>query len=58
MNDREQFSAPMRKSRFQLFGIEGAFEAFTKDDHWNGWECPFFTRGRRFDVSRSMERTR
>ncbi len=34
----------MRKSSFRLFGIEGAFEGFTGDDHWNGWECPFFTR--------------
>ncbi len=34
----------MRESRFELFGIEGTFEAFTADDHWNGWECPFFTR--------------
>ncbi len=34
----------MRRSTFELFGIEGAFEAFTADDHWNGWECPFFTR--------------
>jgi hypothetical protein len=44
MNDHEQLPSPMRKSRFRLFDIEGAFEAFTKDDHWNGWECPFFTR--------------
>jgi hypothetical protein len=33
-----------RKSRFRLFGIEGAFEAFTKGDQWNGWDCPFFTK--------------
>ena len=34
----------MRKSSFELLGIEGTFEGFTADDHWNGWECPYFTR--------------
>ncbi len=34
----------MRKSTFELYGITGGFEAFTNDDHWNGWECPLFTR--------------
>jgi hypothetical protein len=39
-----EYHCGMRFSSFELFGIEGAFEAFTADDHWNGWECPFFTR--------------
>ncbi len=27
-----------RKSRFELVGIEGSFEGYTKGDHWNGWD--------------------
>jgi hypothetical protein len=34
----------MRKPTFELYGINGEFEAFANDDHWNGWECPLFTR--------------
>jgi len=44
MNDHRQLPKPIRKSRFQLVGIEGSFQAFTRGDHWNGWDCPFFTR--------------
>ncbi len=34
----------MRKSTFGMYGINGAFQGYTSDDHWNGWECPFFAR--------------
>ena len=33
----------MKTSRFALFGVKGAFEAFSKGDDWNGWACPWFT---------------
>jgi hypothetical protein len=50
MNDHEQLSKAMRKSGFELLGIEGTFEGFTNGDDWNGWDCPSFTKmeGQRF----------
>lgn len=34
----------MRIATFKLesLGYEG-FEGFTKDECWNGWDCPYFT---------------
>jgi hypothetical protein len=50
MNSDSQLPMPWRKSRFEIIGIKGSFEAYTKDEKWNGWDCPFFIRmeGQRF----------
>jgi len=34
----------MRLAKFNLesLGYE-TFEGFTKDEYWNGWDCPYFT---------------
>ncbi len=34
----------MRKTKFKIesLGYE-TFEGFTKDEDWNGWDCPYFT---------------
>jgi len=34
----------MKALRVELLGIAGEFVALTEGDHWNGWECPYFTR--------------
>ncbi len=51
-------SDAIKKTRFELFGSEGTFEGFTKGDHWNGWECPFFTRAEGLKFERAERRTR
>jgi len=37
--------APLRPFRVLIWGIneEAPLHAFTRGNHWNGWECPFFT---------------
>src|SRR5512138_2819743 len=35
-------SGAMRKTKFQLDGLEGEFEGYTKDEDWNGFSCPYF----------------
>lgn len=34
----------MRRANFKIesLGYE-TFEGFTKDEDWNGWDCPYFT---------------
>ena len=34
----------MRKTKFKIesLGYE-SFDGFTKDEDWNGWDCPYFT---------------
>lgn len=33
-----------------------AYEAYTKGEHWNGWECPYFTREVAEQVLTELER--
>lgn len=37
-------SAPFRKTRFYIDGVDMDFEGFTNDRLWNGWQTPRFTR--------------
>lgn len=32
-----------RKTKFSCGENPAVFEGYTRDNHWNGWECPFFT---------------
>ena len=44
----------MRRAKFkiELLGYE-SFEGFTKDEKWNGWNCPYFT----FEPAQKILRT-
>lgn len=33
-----------RKTAFEIEGIECNYEGYTMGEHWNGWECPRFTK--------------
>ena len=33
----------LRKTWFQIDGLEGKFEGYTKGQFWNGWAVPYFT---------------
>ena len=34
----------MRKTKFTICDDERIYEGYTDGRHWNGWECPWFTR--------------
>jgi hypothetical protein len=38
-------ATPVRPICVLIYGIneEAPVHAYTRGDHWNGWECPFFT---------------
>lgn len=38
-----QFSNPMCPAKFRIESLGyRTFEGFTRDEHWNGWACPYF----------------
>ncbi|MEY2563598.1 MAG: hypothetical protein QOH88_1791 [Verrucomicrobiota bacterium] len=47
-------SAPFRKAKFYVEGVEMEFEGFTDDRPWNGWATPRFTRSEAERVIRAL----
>ena len=39
-----------KKADFQIDGLEGIFEGYTKGEKWNGYDCPSFTKEVAFKI--------